>query len=130
MAENLIRRIDLENDLVLTFYDGSKPVAGDRWLVSLTARVRVPVDDSLFDANDPSGVSVEKIREILGDSVVFEKEMTRNFIAEKEKDRILDGLMESFLSSTLSYIATPEFPEKFVMKKYSEARQRIALYKT
>jgi len=130
MAENLIRRIDLENDLVLTFYDGSKPVAGDRWLVSLTARVRVPVDDSLFDANDPSGVSVEKIREILGDSVVFEKEMTRNFIAEKEKDRILDGLMESFLSSTLSYIATPVFPEKFVMKKYSEARQRIALYKT
>ena len=42
-SPRLLARHPLDNELTLEFWDHSRPVAGDRWFVCLSARIAVPV---------------------------------------------------------------------------------------
>jgi hypothetical protein len=62
----LVEEIRLENGLTLKLYDKSRPVAGDRWMVTFQACIDIEVKtESLEDM--PAGVSLEQIRSALGD---------------------------------------------------------------
>lgn len=121
MEKRLLKQIDLDNGQIVEIFDDSRPVAGDRWLVSVRACVRIAVDDRLAAAADPSGKGNEAVRRMVGESVIFEKQMTRNFIHGDEKDRIRDNLVASFMDSTLAYLSGATFAEKLVQKAYREA---------
>jgi hypothetical protein len=66
-------------------------------------------------------ITTDKLKAVLGDKVVYRYEKQRNFIAENEKDSILNGLKERFLNTTLSYLSSPEFPGRLIVKRYQEA---------
>jgi len=104
MKDKLIDKIKLENGLTLEFYDRSRPVASDRWLVSFIARV--------------------------GDKVTYRHEKTRNFIAETEKDQVFDGLKERFLAASLAYLSNPDFPRKLILMQYQKARGQVMNWKS
>ena len=44
----LVEKIDLPNNLVLEFYDYSRVVAGDRWLVGLLTRIPIEISEEDF----------------------------------------------------------------------------------
>jgi len=48
VESKLIDRVPLENGLTLEMFDRSRPVAGDRWLVSFEARIEVKVRREYF----------------------------------------------------------------------------------
>lgn len=126
MEINKIKTINLENGLNLEFYDSSKKIAGDRWQVKLTVRVEISVSDYSQDFDD--GIDRNDVMKVLGLKVVYEKNMERNFIDDKEKETVLNGFCDSFLESALSYLSAINFPKQFIIKKYREKKSREKYY--
>ncbi len=117
MEEGIVKKLDLDNGLVLRIVDESKKLVGDRWLVRCAARIDVPADCVKKQENGPNA---EDVRAALGDTIRFEQKRERNFIGEKEKEEVFESLCSFFLDTSLSYLAHPEFGPKFILKKYRE----------
>ena len=128
MEQTLIKTIELSNGLKLDFYDISRKLAGDRWYVGLIARIDIPLIDSLLTNQHLSQYSVEEIRNMLGKSVRFQQKRERHYIDEREKDDLLNGLMDSFIKRTLNYLSLPDFPGKYILKEFQTYRKRKTWY--
>jgi hypothetical protein len=127
MQEEPIDEMRLDNGLTLYLYDRSRPVAGDRWLVSFVARIDVEVRPEYFKNKGAEGLDFDEIKSALGDRVTYHHEKKRNFIAEVEKDRVFKSLKDRFLGASLGYLSSFEFPRKLVLMRYQEALgQRVA----
>lgn len=123
MEGKLIRTVGLENHLRLEFYDHSRKIAADRWFVRVTAKVEIQVDDALAASDDLPDVSADEIKEKIGETVVFENKLERNFIEDQEKDAVVENLTDSFVFNARSYLALPEFPRRFVLRQYQTLRR-------
>jgi hypothetical protein len=124
MKQTLIKTIELGNGLKLEFYDISRKLAGDRWYVAVIARIDIPMIDSLPTNQHLSHYSVEELRNALGESVRFQQILERHYIDEREKDDLLNSLMNSFIKRTLKYLSLHDFPGKFVLKEFQAYRKR------
>ncbi len=120
MEEKLIKNIDLENGLELKLYDVSRKLAGDRWLVSLIARIEIPTSDSLLKEAASPSLNVDEIRKVLGEKLLFERKREKIFIDEREKDEVLKEIQDLFLSSSLPYFSHSDFPKKYILKEFNE----------
>jgi hypothetical protein len=128
MEQILIKTIELSNGLKLNFYDISRKLAGDRWYVGVIARIDIPLIDSVPTNQHLSHYSAEEIRNTLGESVRFQQKMERHYIDEREKDDLLNSLMDSFIKRTLNYLSHPDFPGKYVLKEFQAYRKRKTWY--
>ncbi len=129
MEERLIKTIGLKNGLTGSLFDGSRKIAGDRWFVSVILRIDIPVNEETVNEKSVNA-PVKEVAEILGNPVVFEKKMDRNFIDEQKKDEIVNGLVESLITGLSSYLSHEKFAEKFVAKSYKAAAERRKWYST
>lgn len=120
MTKYLVEQIRLENGLVLNLYNASKKIAGDRWQVVCIAGLDVPVDASAGEALAAEGFLPEEVRNALGNPVVFEKVLERNFVDEAEAERVRSDLFASMTRSLLPYVSRPEFPARFLIRRYQE----------
>ena len=128
MEQTFIKSIELSNGLKLDFYDISRKLAGDRWYVGLIARIDIPLIDSLLTNQHLSHYSAEEIRNTLGESVRFQQKRERHYIDEREKDDLLNDLMDSFIKRTLNYLSHPDFPGKYVLKEFQAYRKQKTWY--
>ena len=128
MAARLIRTVDLKNGLRLEVLDDSRNVAGDRWQVVLTIRVKIPVNKLFLGDDTQMALNLDEIISSIGESVCFEQKRERNFIDAKEKDEILNNLIESFFSSSLDYVSNPDFPKRYILRQYKEYLKRKSWY--
>ena len=112
MDTSLLRKIDLESGLELEIYDVSRKLAGDRWYVGFVARLEIPITFLAGHADSPE-VDIEKMKDVLGETVRFEQKRDRHYIDEKEKDALLNSLMDDFLASTLPYFSEKDFAKKY-----------------
>ena len=129
MEEKLIKNIDLENGLELKLYDVSRKLAGDRWLVSLIARIEIPTSDSLLKEDASPSLNVDEIRKVLGEKLLFERKREKIFIDEREKDEVLKEIQDLFLSSSLPYFSHSDFPKKYILKEFNEKIKKESWYK-
>ena len=129
MDTSLLRKIDLESGLELELYDISRKLAGDRWYVGFIARIEIPII-FLADHADSPEVDIEKMEDVLGKTVRFEQKRDRHFIHEKEKDALLNGLMDDFLARTLPYFSEKDFAKKYAIKAYNKKLGKASWYKT
>jgi hypothetical protein len=72
MKLQLLKTIDLKNSMQLNIFDGSRKLAGDRWLVTMVARMEIPVSEVLMKDEHQSKESVDAIIKVLGEKVLFE----------------------------------------------------------
>jgi hypothetical protein len=128
MEQTFITAIELSNGLKLDFYDNSRKLAGDRWYVGLIAQIDIPLIDSLLTNQHLLHYSVEEIRNALGESVRFQQKRERHYIDEREKDDLLNDLMDSFIKRTLNYLSLPDFPGKYILKEFQTYRKRKTWY--
>ncbi len=126
MEHNFVKAMELKNSLKLKIYDNSKKMAGDRWLVSLIARIKIPVD-ATFKLLSDSDSGKEEFTRLLGSEVLFEQKRERFFIDEKNKESVFNELCDNFVKSTISYLSLPGFPEKFVIMKLKEEKKKVFL---
>ena len=128
MQAKLIKTIDLENNMQLNFYDASKKLAGDRWLISLIIRMEIPVNQVLTDGSQQGLESVNEIKNRLGEKVLFEQKRERIFVDESEKEAIFKELYDTFLDNTLQYLSKEAFPKQYLLKKYKEKVEEKSWY--
>ena len=130
MKEKLIKTLDLKNGLQLNVYDASRKLVGDRWLVSLIVRMDVPLTEALKKNSRQQMESINEIKSMLGESVLFEKKRERNFVDTAAKETVFKELCDMFLNSSLSYLAKDIFPKQYILKKYEEEIKKKSLLKS
>jgi hypothetical protein len=128
MNEKLIETIKLKNRMQLDIFDCSRKLAGDRWLIKLVARMKIPISEVLFQGISHSGETVNEIKNALGEKVFFEQKRERIFIDETEKETIFKEVYDSFMTSTLDYLSNNAFPGKYVLKKFREKIEKDSWY--
>ena len=112
MEEKLIQTIELKNRMKLTLYDGSRKLAGDRWLIKLIARMEIPVSDVTFHSVSQTTETANEIQNALGEKVLFEQKRERFFIDETEKETVFKEVYDNFVNSTLEYLSNDAFQER------------------
>jgi len=127
MKEKLIKTLDLENGLQLKVYDGSRELVGDRWLVSLIVRMDVPVTEALKKNSREPMENIDEIKDMLGDSVLYEKKREKIFVDKTEKEKVFKELCDMFLNSSLNYLSKKAFPKQYILKTYKEEMKKKSL---
>ena len=126
ITPRLIKTIDLATGLKLELYDASIKVAGDRWLVALTAIIDIFVNQTIIADQGP--FNTIELKEALGGVVRFKRERKRDFVDEKDKDDVFRYLMDSFLTSSLAYLSHPDFPQKYVLREFKKYQTQKSWY--
>lgn len=121
-SPKVVEKIDLPNNLVLEFYDYSRVVAGDRWLVGLLARIPIEISEEDF-ADRPQELYKDFLKEF-GTVIYFELKKERNFIDEREKDRILNQLLDDLKEYALSYMGHKSFAKGFIKRQIQDFEER------
>ncbi len=124
--KNMIEQMQLDNGLRVEFYDYSRKVAGDRWLVGLLVKIPMKVERSDFIAFDNGDSLYNKFLEENGPDISFQLQKERNFIDEREKAEVFGAMLENLKKHALSYMAHPEFSSSFKHKTIQEFRERLS----
>jgi hypothetical protein len=124
MSERLIEEIALPNSLILEIWDTSNRMAGDRWLVSLLAKVEVTVLPEYFSTLDDGEQAYQDLVAAHGNPLVFTQEKVRLFVDEGETKEVLTRLRRSIKDNLAAYLGNPKFAPSYVLKKYGDLRDR------
>jgi hypothetical protein len=122
MTGKLLEKRELANGLRLEFWDESRPVAGDRWLVKVRVVLRVPW---------PEEIPGEELQEVLqflkqevGETLHYQALQQRHFVAAKDMRKVGEELKERVLANSLAYFSHPAFPGRFVRLKALEVKEK------
>ncbi len=127
--DQLIEQTSLKNAATLELYDTSRTMIGDRMLVSLTARVQIPVD-SLYEHRAAQELPpADPLRALLGDPVTWENVKQRHFIDSREKSEVLDIMLAEFNTHLRPYLTHPDFPVKYVQKQLREHQKKSTWFR-
>jgi len=124
MEKRLVDTVPLDNGLTLRLCDGSRMIAADRWQVVCIAIVAVPVDFPDPEILSRAGMTRNDVSDALGDPVLFEKILERNFVDASDLKLVTDGLFQSMIDSLVPYLSRPDFPGRFLIRKYQTYRQQ------
>ena len=124
MSERLLEKTTLPNGLILEIWDTSRLMAGDRWLVSLLAKVEVTVLPEYFSTLDDGEQAYQDLVATHGNSLVFSQEKVRPFVDEKEIQDVLTRLCQRIKDNLIAYLGNPKFASLYVLKKYGDLRDR------
>jgi hypothetical protein len=124
MSEHPKASIPLENGLTLELFDESRPMAGDRWLVLLLARMEVPLDPGLLGSGPEGDRLLGALRREHGDRLEYRAELKKHFVDEQEKDRVLEGFANIVLQEKRPYLAHPDFARRFALSRVAELRRK------
>ena len=114
------KKVELENNQILFISDLSRKIAADAYVVIMQARIDIKIEKELFVETLPSEFKFQDILATLGDTVVYEYKIERNFIMETDRQAVFETLVQTFLDNLGQYVANPKFPGKFVLKEYKD----------
>jgi len=118
--DKLIASIPLENGLLLELLDESRPLAGDRWLVHLVARIQVPLTPDLLK-DVPNGVRLyEDLRQESGDRLEYRADLKRHFVGEKDRERVLGEFQDIVRQEKAPYLSHPDFAKRLAISRVRE----------
>lgn len=120
MSTEVVKKIELENNHTLVISDCSRKIGADAYLVAMKATMEIEVQKALFDGEPVSEFKFEDIKTTLGDRIVYEYRLERNFIMDSEKQEVFESLVDSFLNNIAKYVAKETFPRKLVLKEYKD----------
>ena len=115
-----VKKIELENNQTLIISDLSREISADAYVVIMKASIEIDIKKELFFEVPLSDFKLEDILATLGDKVMYEYKIERNFIMNKEKDRVFETLVKTFLDNLGQYVTKPKFPGKFILKEYKD----------
>jgi hypothetical protein len=113
----------LDNGLILDISDESRKIAEKTWVISVVARTRIPVTPETL-GDQVGTIPVEDIRALVGDTLMFEKKMVRNFVVENDRIDVLKLMQKNFRDRIVPYLSNEKFPGIFIAKSYKEALVR------
>ncbi len=125
MGNRIYKTIELENNQTLIISDFSRKITQDAYVVIMKADIEIKIKRQLFSNESMSDFKFQDILANLGDKVVYEYKIQRNFIMDKDKERVFEALVKTFLENLGQYVAKSEFPEKFILKRYKDKIKKL-----
>lgn len=125
MEKMIYKKIELENNHTLVLLDLSRKITPDAYVVIMKANIEIEIEKELFFDDLLSDFKFQDILAKLGDKVVYEYKIERNFIMAKDKERVFEALVKTFLDNLGQYVAKPKFPGKFILKKYKDRIKKL-----
>jgi hypothetical protein len=116
----LLARTSLESGLVILFYDQSRPVLGDRWLVQLLIDIPVSLDAAIFERHPEAEPTVNAFLTRFGSTLHYQVTKARHFVPKQDVDSVLSELQQEFTSAGLAYLQNPAFGKRYALKTYGE----------
>ncbi len=127
-TEKLLSRHPLDNGLIMEFWDLSRPMIGDRWIITLELRITIPITaDNL--PPDLKAAQADIVRG-LGPEIVFSQRDERNFIDAKLFETTLTEMQTRLLELAPSYYGHPEFAGRLIRKRYAAYQEKQRWYRT
>lgn len=122
----VLGRQQLDNGVEIVLYDRSRVMAGDRWVIDLHCEACIPIYDSYWDtvAREDQQI-LAGIKKKLGNMLVQTFTKKRTFIAEEEREQLLQELVKQAHGGMLEYLRKPNFPIRLFEKRYRDARQQV-----
>ena len=123
---DILREKNLDNRIQLSFYNCSKQLAGDRWLVVLKLVSTLPLSDQMLAELcklEEKEYLLSKFEGVLS----FELERKRNFVDENEVGDILVELMDQAEQNLLSYLTKPNFADHLFLKRVKEFKEELLI---
>ena len=115
---------ELKNGLSLNCIDHSRKIAADRWLISISVQIAIPVEKRWFPAGSIDDATFQKMVRVLGNEVVFKQKKERHFVSADMKDRIVGDICESTMQTGRQYCGSDVFPAKYILKKFAESSKQ------
>ena len=115
----------IRDGISITYYDRSREIAGDRWLVELVGEMEVPVSETFWAAvRESDGDLLDCVRKEIGNRIHFSVSRVRNFVDQEEKQTVLDEMVRRFEENIMHYLDSPDFSQKLFVKNFNEAREK------
>ena len=124
MKNGILWKIPLKNGLVLEYIDKSRKVTEDRYYLEVVFRIEFRLDRIEACLPNVDQKTLSEMKSVIGKTVVFEKSLSKNFVDEKNMDRIKTEMVESYISSVLEYLSQQTFPERFLRKTHQEILEK------
>ena len=121
----IYKKIEFENNQTLVLLDLSRKITLDAYVVIMKANIEIKIEKELFSDDLLSDFKFQDILAKLGDKVVYEYKIERNFIMAKDKELVFEALVKTFLDNLGQYVAKPNFPGKFILKEYKDRIKQI-----
>jgi len=93
---------------------------GDRYQVILVAEMEIPITQFLLENENQISIEIKEFTNVLGDKVVFQQKREKIFVDEREKEELLNTMIDSFISDIVPYLSRSDFPVKFIKKQYKD----------
>ena len=122
--EKPIETISLENGLNLEIYDLSRPLAGDRWLVRLEARVDVDFEEKAFESIEDQDRIVSVLRGIYGVKVPYQYIQEKPFVDKGDREEVLQQFITNVRESQVPYLGHPDFSRRFLLSRYRDLKKK------
>jgi hypothetical protein len=76
-----------------------------------------------FSGLAESAAELQTARSVLGNEVVLVRKLEKMGVAGEAVERTREALIDSFIRSSLPYLATPTFPGRFIAAELERRRQ-------
>lgn len=116
----LLKRLILDNGLVLEITDESSNYYAEFWNLKVVIRGKVKVRPEYLQGIVPSNPSELKAKKALGEEVEYYRELTQLGVRETELGEDRRRLLQYFEENSLPYLQHPSFPERMVRKRWLE----------
>jgi hypothetical protein len=117
-----LRSVQLDNGLIVEFFDRSNRYFGDYHRLYVEVRCRIPLTRGHFaDAADPVA-GLQAARALLGNEVIFTRRLEKMGIAGAAVEEAREALVDNFIRGTLSYMDGSAFPRRFIAAELERRR--------
>lgn len=120
----VLKRWRLPNGLELEALDLSENYWADFWNLRVLIRAKVPVPKGLKEGREPLA---KEAWDRLGDEVLYEREIVKVGVREGELREQMKDALRNFEENALPYLAHPDFPRRFVMRRFEEALKKLKI---
>jgi hypothetical protein len=115
-SEKILAAAVLPNGITVTFYDLSRKVAADRWLVKVKCEADFEAGEQLFASLNDAKLAVA-LQEDGANRMRHQLFRERNFIDAREKDAVLHDLFTKLHENAISYMGSELFLRRLFEKK-------------
>jgi hypothetical protein len=119
MSSESLMTFPLKNGLTLRCLDKCKKIAADRWYICIFVEIGVPVKEEWFKDSPLEAGMFERIKNKLGNEVVFRQKKERNFVGDDQKDQIVESICEGVVEMGERYLGNDSFAAKFILKEFA-----------
>lgn len=126
----LVKEKQLPNGMQLSFFNESKIMTGDRWLVKLHCQALLPLTEEDFASlpqDDPD--LLQYLRKEFAGNLSFSTVRERVFVDDTEQEQVFAELLEIFNGDILNYLASPTFPRKLMADEFTRLSQEYRVKK-